>query len=237
MNIGNAFDTADIAAGSRISEIGTATPTSRVFGAAMILAPAVSLLSTVVYVLGGGLNKDQAGGVIQLYGVVVYAVAIIGLLRLVERPLPRLSAALTGLGMMTVAAGVGFGMDSIVRAVNPAAALSQSHSAAANLALLLPGLTFPLTWIGLGLSLVKTGVVPRWSGYTIALGGLLFPVARIPGIDALALVADAALMIGLAPIGLSILTRGRRPAPRPSEPAEDGFLDARVSPFSTGEPQ
>jgi len=184
----------------------TNTPTSRVFGLAMILGPVVSVISTVVYVLGGGLNKDQAGGVIQIYGVVGYAVAIIGLLRLLERPMPRLSAALTALGMMTVAAGLSFGNDSIVRAVSPDAALSQSHSAAATLALVLPGFTFPLTWIGLGLALAKTGVISRWSGFAIAAGGLLFPIARIPDIDALALIADAVLLLGVAPIGLAILT-------------------------------
>jgi hypothetical protein len=193
-------------AGGHGSVTSTATPTSRVFGLAMILGPVVSLVSTVVYVLGGGLNKDQAGGVIQIYGVVGYAIAIIGLLRLLEKPMPRLSAALTVLGMVTVAAGLGFGNDSIVRAVNPDVALSQSHSAAATFALVLPGLTFPLTWIGLGLGLAKTGVISRWSGFAIAAGGLLFPVARIPGIDALALIADVVLLLGVVPIGLAVLT-------------------------------
>jgi len=215
VNVDSAFNKTDFTADSRVSGTDPATPTSRLFGAAMILAPAVSLVSTVVYVLGGGLNEDQAGGVIQLYGVVAYAVAIIGLLRLLERPLPRFSAVFTALGMMTVAAGVGFGMDSIVKAANPAAALSESHSAAATLALVVPGLTFPLTWIGLGLALARTAVIPRWSGYAIALGGLLFPVARIPGIDALALIADVVLLAGLAPVGLSILASRERRSVRP----------------------
>src|SRR5882724_10535467 len=110
----------------------TSTPLRRVFGAALIIAPVVSLISTVVYVAGGGLNDDQAGGVIQVYGVIAYAVAIFALIRLLEEPLPRFAAVVTVLGMMTVAAGVAFGNDSIVHAINSSAALSEQGNSAAS---------------------------------------------------------------------------------------------------------
>jgi hypothetical protein len=179
-------------------------------GGAMIAAPVLTLASTLAYIVGDGMNADAVGGTLQVYAVVATALAIIGLTRLLEAPLPRVSTMLTVLGMLAVAGGVAFGIDSIVYANDPVAALSEQETAAAGLALFLPGITYPLTFIGIGLSLAKTGVTARWSGLTLALGGLLFPMSRIPSIEALAVVADVVMLVGLASIGWSVLTGRRR---------------------------
>ncbi len=182
------------------------SPRTRVLGGAMIAAPVLTLASTLAYTAGDGMGADPVGGSVQVYAFVATSLAIVGLTRLLEAPLPRVSAVLTILGMLGVAGGVAFGIDSIVYADDPVAALSEQESAAAGLALFLPGITYPLALIGIGLSLAMTGVTARWSALTLALGGLLFPMSRIPGIEPLAVIADVVLLVGLAPIGWSVLT-------------------------------
>ncbi len=189
----------------------TSSPRTRVFAVAMILAPILLLLSTLAHSFGKGLGEDATGGAIQVYAMVAFALAIVGLTSLLEPSLSRLSAVLTVTGLLGVAGGVGFGIDSIVFASNPTAAASELEgSTAAGLALFLPGTVFPLTLIVLGLALAKTGVVPRPAALALALGGLLFPLSRIPSIEALAVASDLMLITGLVPIGLAVWSTAHR---------------------------
>jgi len=67
------------------------------------------------------------------------------------------------------------------------------------------GILFPLTFVGLGLALVRAHAEPRWCAIALAVAGLLFPVSRIGGIETLALVADVVFLLALVPLGWTIL--------------------------------
>lgn len=86
--------------------------------------------------------------------------------------------------------------------------LNEQTGATTSLALQLPGIMFPLSFIGLGLALSRTGIPLRWCGLALIAGGVLFPISRIGTIEALAPVPDVLFLLGLAPIGLTLL-RGR----------------------------
>ena len=83
----------------------------RLFAGAMILGPVLLLGSSVAFAAGGGLNKDELGGALLVYGFVAMAVVAIGIARTVEPALPRASAALLAFAVLGCGAGVGFGVD------------------------------------------------------------------------------------------------------------------------------
>ena len=118
------------------------------------------------------------------------------------------------MGAVGVAAGVGFAFERIVADIT-GFELSEATSAVTPIALLLPGLLWPVTLLGCGLGLRKAGVVPRWSGALLAATGLLFPVSRIGEVEALSIAADVVFLVALLPLGLSLLG-GRDPLGAPS---------------------
>jgi len=178
----------------------------RLAGAACVAAPVLLLASTISYITAGdGMNSGEAGGAIQVWAMIAFALVVVYLARELELPAPRAAAALTVVGLIGVAGGVGYGIDSIQAAIFDTGSIQETDSAAAPLALQLPGVLFPLGLIGLGVMLVRTGAVARWSGWTLAAGGLLFPLSRIPDIEALAVVADALLVIALVPLGWQMM--------------------------------
>ena len=70
------------------------------------------------------------------------------------------------------------------------------------------GPAFPISLLVLGLILARTGVAPWWAGAMLALGGALFPVARIPRIEGFALCVDLLMLIPAVYLGFNML-RGR----------------------------
>lgn len=185
----------------------THTPRCRLFGVAMIVAPLLLLASTALSVTGDGLGEDRTGGVLQVYAMIGFILAVIGLTRIAETHFARVAAALTLVGVMGTAGGVAYGINSIYVTLGTVN-LNDVEGLAGLLALKVPGLLFPLTFIGLGALFVRAGVQPRWSGVAMILGGLLFPISRIASIDMLAPLPDALLLFGLAPIGLALLRDG-----------------------------
>ena len=180
-------------------------PINRVNAAAVMAAPVVLLASTVAYVLRDGLGKDAAGAAIQVYSAAAFAIALLTLTGLLSKFSPRLSAVLTVTGAIGAVGVAGWAIDSLVASYAPAAAVSEhDDSIAAQFAMFMPGVIFPLTMFVLGIALAKTGAVRRGYGLTVALGAACFPVSRIGNVEALALVADALLVAGLVPIGWSL---------------------------------
>ena len=178
----------------------------RLSGAATVAAPVLLLLSTISYITAGdGMNAGEAGGAIQVWAMIAFALATVSLSRLLERPAPRAAAALTAIGLIGAAGGVGYGIDSIQAAIFHTGSIQETDSAVGPLALQLPGVLFPLSLIGLGVMLARTGVVARWSGWMLVAGALLFPLARIPDVEALAIVGDAMLLIALVPLGWQMI--------------------------------
>jgi hypothetical protein len=182
----------------------------RVTGFAAVLAPLVMLASTISHVAqGDGLNDGEAGGIIQVWAFIALGIAIVGLARLLEPSTARGALLVVVLGIGGVAAGAGYGIDSIAADVHSVDSLQDVDSSpAAPLALQLPGLMNTLSLVVLGVLLARHRTAPPVAAYAVVAGAVVFLVARIPDIEALALVGDAILVLGLGGVGLSVLGRG-----------------------------
>lgn len=131
--------------------------------------------------------------------------AMIGLTQISEAFYPRAAAALTLVGALGVAGGVGYGINTVYVAIGATDLNNDVEGLAGPLALQLPGIMFPLAFLGLGVLVFRAPIHPRWCGLALALGAALFPVSRIGSIDVLAPVPDLLFLIGLAPLGWSLL--------------------------------
>ena len=181
----------------------------RLFAAAMILGPVLLLGSAVAFAAGGGLNEDELGGALLVYAFVAMTVVAIGIARAVERALPRASAALLAFAVLGCGAGVGFGIDSIHAALPGGTGLEETDSAAATVALFIPGAIFPLSFAALGVALWRARVSPTASGPLLVAASLLFPVANIPDSEAIAVIANALFVVALWPLGITWLRQSR----------------------------
>jgi len=184
------------------------TPRTRLFGAATIAAPVLLIASTTAYTAGDGLGEDQVGGVIQVYAMVAFMLTVVGLTQMLENLSPRVAALLTLVGVLGVAGGVGYGINSIYADIGTIDLNDDVAGAAGPLALQLPGILFPLTFVGLGVALLRTHVQPRWCAVALVVAGVLFPLSRIPSVEILALAADTVFLVALLPLGSAML-RGR----------------------------
>ena len=181
----------------------------RLFAGAMLLGPLLLLGSSVAFAAGGGLNDDELGGALQVYAFVALTLVAIGIARAVERALPRASAALLAFAVLGCGAGVGFGIDSIHAALPGGTGLEEADSAAGTIALFVPGAIFPLSFAALGVALWRARVSPRASGPLLIAASLLFPIANIPGSEAMAVTANALFVVALWPLGITWLRRPR----------------------------
>lgn len=181
----------------------------RLFAGAMILGPVLLLGSSVAFAAGGGLNEDELGGALLVYAFVALTVVAIGIARAVERALPRASAALLAFAVLGCGAGVGFGIDSIHAGLPGGTGLEDADSAAATLALFVPGAIFPLSFAALGVALWRARVSPRASGPLLVAASLLFPIANIPDSEAIAVTANALFVVALWPLGITWLRQPR----------------------------
>ena len=181
----------------------------RLFAGAMILGPVLLLGGSIAFAAGGGLNKDELGGALLVYGFIAMTVVAIGIARAVERALPRASSALLAFAVLGCGAGVGFGVDSIHAALPGGTGLEEAESAAGAVALMVPGAIFPLSFAALGVALWRARVSPAASGPLLVAASLLFPVANIPDSEAIAVTANALFVVALWPLGITWLRQPR----------------------------
>ena len=189
------------------------TPWERLLGAAMVAAPILLLLSSIAFAAGGGIDDDQLGGVIQVYAATAFALAFIGLGRMVEEPYPQGSAVLALIGVVGAIGGASFGIVSINSDLT-GVHLQDFTDASIQLGLLLPGILFAPALIGLGVALRRARIGPAMSATALIVGAVLFPISRIGSVEALAIGADLVLVLGLVPLGMSAF-RSDAAAPQP----------------------
>ena len=183
-------------------------PLRRLTAMAAAAGPALMVASTVAYVANGaGISEGEAGGAIQVWAFIVYGIALVGLARTVERIAPRAAAAVTALGVAGAGGGVAYGIDAIQLAVLDG---TIHDSPATPVALRIPGMLFPLALAVLGVVLARTdGGRPRWIGWALVAGAVLFPVGRIADLAPVALASDLVLAAVIVTLALPLL----RPTP------------------------
>jgi hypothetical protein len=183
------------------------SPLTRLTGAAFVAAPVVLLSSSLAW------SSDVARGVLGFYACAIFVLVIVTLTQAIAVQFPRAAVALTVLGLLGAAAGVGFNIDNIHGALFDDTYIVDEGGLASVLVANVPGLMFPLAWVGIGVALLRGGVQPRFSAITLIVAGALFPVARIGDVAPLAIVDDLLFCVALAPLGLAIMQgRGLLPA-------------------------
>jgi len=183
--------------------------------AAIIGAPILMLASYTASAIGQGFQRDQIGGVLQVYAYAAFIPVIMGLTRLVQSASPRTAGLIAVLGMLGVAGAVAYGVDHIqfgfygVALDTRSASEAQTVGTAGWLALRIPGISFPIAMLGLSLLLIRASVEPRWCAPVLGLGAILFPVGNIVQIEALRVATAGLFLVALAPIGWHLLEQHR----------------------------
>ena len=189
----------------------------RMFAGAAIVAPVLLLASSVAFAAGGGLNHDELGGALLVYAFIAMIGVAIGIARAVEQALPRASAWLLGFAVLGCGAGVGFGIDSIHAALPGGTAIEDAKTTSGQLALMVPGTIFPLSFAALGVALWRAGVAPKSSGPLLVAASLLFPIANIPDSEVIAVAVNGLFLAALWPLGIAWLRDAQSKAGRAAQ--------------------
>jgi hypothetical protein len=179
-------------------------PFTRLIGGAFIAAPVTLLASSVAFAAG----LEPARGVLQFYAAALFMFVLVTLAQTIAAGAPCAAVALALLAVVGMTAGAGFAIDNIHGALLDDAYLVDDGGTAGILVSQIPGLMGPIAWVGFGVALLQLGLQPRWSGWALIAGGILFPVSRIGDIAPLAVADDLIFVAALAPLGLALM-RGR----------------------------
>ena len=150
-------------------------------------------------------GSEPARGVLQFYAAALFMFVLVTLAQTVAAGAPRAAVALALLAVVGMTAGAGFAVDNIHGALLDDAYLVDDGGTAGILVSQIPGLMGPIAWVGFGVALLQAGVQPRWSGWALIAGGILFPVSRIGDIAPLAIADDLIFLVALAPLGLALM--------------------------------
>lgn len=170
------------------------SPTERLLTASLILSPAVTLISSVLYALNGWDNGSAAA--VHIVGGILGIPVVVRLTTYLDR-VPRLAATAFAVGVAGCAGVIGYGFNTIgvsfggvdlIDATGPATILKPL------------GLCWPLALLLFGIALLRTGRVPAAVGVGLALSGVVFPVSRIANIGWLAIAVDLLLLVCLAAV-------------------------------------
>jgi hypothetical protein len=168
-----------------------ATPEERLLTASLLVAPVVYLAADTTFAARGW-EADGAGGVIAVLAGVLYGLVALQVAGWLSRG-SWLRAAIVVVGLLGVAGNVAYGFDSIHVALGDASFVDQSGAAT----LIKPlGLCFPLSLALLAAALIRLDA--RWQAALVLLGALVFPVAHIGNLPALAIAGHVALVLGFA---------------------------------------
>lgn len=193
---------------------------ARIHGLATIAAPLLLLASTIAFIYEGGINDGIVGGTIGVWSIFALVVGFAGIYRMIEPKAPRAAPFFMAASLVGFTAGVAFNVQAMYLNAYGTDLLDDistgrlADAPAVGMFAFLPwGLLTPVGLVATGVLLWRTRVVPTWSAALLVLGGILFVASRPQRVEALALVADGTLVLALAPIGWSMLTRTRAAAP------------------------
>lgn len=182
------------------------------FGWSLIVGPALFALSSFAWRPDG--DYGVTGGATLAVGSVFWIIAFVGIFGELRARTPRYAAWGLLAGVYgAVCGGAAFALQGVfvdlhrVTHEQSLAALD-AHPIVANAIFWIGGPAFPVTLLVLGIVLAATRTVPWWTGAMLALGGALFPVARIPRIELVAHSVDLLMLVPAGYMGWNLL-RGR----------------------------
>lgn len=149
------------------------------------------------------------GGALNMYGVTVWIGAILGMAWLLWSHAPRLALLTASLGIIGCVGGSNFVMAAMFRTKLMTAGVQpdllwftgSDMSTGGMLVSVAMGPWFPLALIVFGIALSRFKIIPLWLGVLLCLGGLCFPLGRIPGDPIFTHTADVLLVAAMAVLG------------------------------------
>jgi hypothetical protein len=182
------------------------------FGLSLVLAPLLFTASSLFWTTSG--EYGVVGGALLVFGSLFWIVAFAALFGALRSRTPRYAVwgwLVAAYGAVCGGAAFAFqGMFVEMHGATHAESLAglARYPVVANAIFWIGGPAFPISLLVLGVILARTRVAPWWAGAMLALGGALFPVARIPRIEGFALGVDLLMLIPAAYFGFNML-RGR----------------------------
>ncbi|GLZ81995.1 hypothetical protein Afil01_68020 [Actinorhabdospora filicis] len=186
-------------------------------GASLIAGPVLNAIGTFYWNDEG--RHGVTGGVIAALSSVVWLYGLLGLWDRVRAAKPVIGVLGSLLAVSGCFGGISFGLQGFYEAafgLDKEASLAHlaQHPAATPLVLWLPGVTFPMSVIALGLCLATLKKAPLWTAVTLVVAGAVFPISRIPRIEIIGHAADLLLLVPMVALGLAlILSRPERETP------------------------
>jgi hypothetical protein len=165
-----------------------ATPTERVLTAALLFAPLIYLAADTTYAATSWHNPTA--GVLHVIGATAYGLVVLRIAAWLPRE-SALAVLIVVTGLIGLAGNVAYGFDTIHMSLGDVALVHQPG--AANL-LKVYGLFFPLSLALMAWGVARLGRM--WQGAVILIAAIAWPVAHIGNIAWLAVVTNAALVVG-----------------------------------------
>lgn len=209
--------------------------------ASLVLAP---LLLTAAHLFGNTYALNETSGWLGVLAFTVWILAFQGLFRLVQDRMPVYAVVGFVLAVYGCVAGTNFMVDGIylealgIDTVTGKNDLHARFGIGGLLAFYLPGLLFPLSFVALGISYLRTKILPPWLAVFLIVAGICFPLGRIPRIAAL-IHLDNVLML-VSHILIALEARKQWMADEPSQhelstKTNEQRLDAAIEKLRQGE--
>jgi hypothetical protein len=178
-----------------------ATPTDRLLTGALLVAPLIYLAADSTYAARGW--DDGTAGVLHVLGAIGYGFVVLRVVTWLP-PASKLATTLLFVGLVGMAGNVAYGFEAIHMSLGDTQLVHRSG--AANLIKPL-GLFFPLSLASAAVALGRLG--NRWPAGLVLLAAIVWPIAHIGDIAALAVAVNIALVVGFG--SLVWPARARRP--------------------------
>jgi len=169
------------------SRPGTTTPTDRLLTGALLVAPLLYLAADSTYAARGW--DDAAGGVLHVLGATAYGFVVLRVASWLPRE-SRLAAAVLLTGIIGLVGNAAYGFEAIHLSLGDTQLVDQPG--AANLIKPL-GLFFTLSLALVAWALVGLG--HRWQGMLALAAVVVWPIAHIGNLPALAVLVNIALAV------------------------------------------
>ncbi|MBO9533424.1 MAG: hypothetical protein J7513_10665 [Solirubrobacteraceae bacterium] len=177
-----------------------ATPTDRILDASLIVAPLLYLVADSTYAARGW--DDPTAGVFHVLGAIAYGFVVVRVLTWLA-PDSRLRAWLLLAGLIGMAGNVAYGFEAIHMSLGDVQLVDQPG--AANLIKPL-GLFFPLSFVLVAAAL--RGLGARWQAGLVLGATILWPVAHIGNVAAVAVPVNIALTVAFGTLAWQRVRRG-----------------------------
>ena len=174
------------------AEPAATTPTDRLLDVSLILAPLLYLVADSTYAARGW--TDPAAGVFHVLGAIAYGFVIVRVAAWLA-PASKLRAWLLLTGLIGMAGNVAYGFETIHMSFGDMQLVDRTG--AANLIKPL-GLFFPLSFVLVAAALRELG--ERWQAGLILVATLLWPVAHIGNVAAVAVPVNLALAVAFGTV-------------------------------------